>query len=180
MTLLGGYLCPRCQDGSYEDWLLGVTRRATELGDLSTALWGMRFCTAGHPYTELFGAPGARNTAPYVVERCTMEAAYLAQYGETPAAGVITPIRLDATAPPKRSAMYLDALTWMGLAVASGVLGNAAYSGIKAVVNRFRERPEPNPLHGLSEAEVQRCLEVMHEYLAQRLADLRVTDDGDS
>jgi hypothetical protein len=76
--------------------------------------------------------------------------------------------------------MYLDALTWMGLAVSSGVVGNAAYSGIKAVVNRFRGRPEPNPLHGLTDAEVERHLEVMHEYLVQRLGDIRVTDDDDS
>lgn len=180
MTLLDGYLCPRCQDGSFEEWLIGVTHRATELGDLSTTLWGMRFCPAGHPFIELFGDPGPRNTAPYVVERCTMEAAYVAQYGEVPEAGEITPISLDATPPPKRSAMYLDALTWMGLAVSSGVVGNAAYSGIKAVVNRFRGRPEPNPLHGLTDAEVERHLEVMHEYLVQRLGDIRVTDDDDS
>jgi hypothetical protein len=191
------FLCETCSTGGDEgfvDWLAEVPEAATSRHSLSATLWKVDECSKGHSFPPLVPYwPRRRSTAPDIVELVLSEASAIATGPPGAYSTVVVPL---VTSPPpggKRTGTPLDAITWIALAVAAGVLGNMSYDGIKRGIKdaanwmsrRAENRPGNDParrvvkeLDELGDDELSRVMQEVHRYVEARLRG--INGDGEA
>lgn len=198
------YICPECcprDVESYARWVLSLAELPMihDCWQFSDFLWSLDRCpNCGAQFPSPFHVEEGRfhlDSLPFVLEWATMEA----MYERSPDASVrVAPMRAGWYKGSYRSGFLFEILAWVGLAVASGVIGNVAYESIKravldarrSVLRKRSKRPSSTEAKhdekssqehiqpylqewdSMTDEELERHVEAIYRYAKQRLSEV--------
>lgn len=203
------FICPNCtskDQNMYQAWVKFLAELPLIHGewDFSGFLWYMGKCPncqRTFPSAFMAGDPNdVFSSIPFVLEWVVMESLELKHSKLGLRGQKIPPIRQGYSEGWKRSGFPFEILAWVGLAVASGVIGNMAYEIIrkavldarkdilqkrKTLLNKRKikkiskeELQYCGPLFhdwdAISDEELERYVRLIYEYAKQRLKNVKL------
>jgi hypothetical protein len=200
------FICPCCsctEEHIYESWVEYLAELPVIHGqfDFSNWLWNMNECpSCKRKFPSAFtmrGVPDIFSSIPFVLEWVVMESENVARNGYRKHENVL-PIKEKYSHRCCRCGIPFDIIAWVGLAVASGIIGNMSYEVIKNAVLDARRKviQKKNNLYEsqnvpkiskeelqrygrfirewdtMSDEELEKCVELIYEYARQRLRNI--------